>query len=708
MSVRVAIAVLAMAAFCGLASAAASAQSQTTPAEPPPSPAPLTVAVPLLATPPSMNGVIDESWQPAAKVSLGQDFTYRRPVDETTEVEIAQDASALDVAFVVTQREPRTESQQTNSSAVQSDDYVGVYLFPRGTQGFSYGFFANPRGTRYQTSSENSAYSPPWTAAGHVTSSGYVVTMRIPLDVIRSGGSTTWRAQFVRSTVATGGLAVWAFAPRASNASDATFAGTLVGVGAKSTALRPKPRAQLYALGERTTPAYGGNTSRLGADFSLPVTPTASFVGSIHPDYSNVELDQQTIVPSAFAYQYAEVRPFFTQAAQAFNYNVSCSNCPQLLYTPAIPTFREGYALEGTQGPVTFGAFDAIGYGRVDQAMAYDYGRSSPENFLAANFQRVAVDTATGIHDELESFQGGAGNQKTHMFVYLNAAFERGSLVPTPGQGNYFEYGGGYAGPTAIVVLNAQRVGAQFSPVDSFVPQTDLTGYEFFGKKTWTFKPGYFLHDVQVQDFYARYHNRFGQTDQTDASESVQLDFKNLITFRVNPSVSAVQVPSGELLPFDGNTLYLGYRVNTATPTYVQYSGGPYYHGELNAYRAVTVLPLRKRLHLTLEADEDKYLTVARGESTTNQWLQRASLDWQISKDASFDVGGRRIVGTFLPNAFQLPPFAYVNAGNVSVAFHYLSSRNEFYVVYGDPNSLATTPALFVKWIRYIGAPKGT
>ena len=89
-------------------------------------------------------------------------------------------------------------------------------------------------------------------------------------------------------------------------------------------------------------------------------------------------------------------------------------------------------------------------------------------------------------------------------------------------------------------------------------------------------------------------------------------------------------------------------------------------------------------------------------------WLERASLDYQLSKDASFDVGARRIIGGFLPNSFQLPPFGQVNAGNVSLAFHYLSRSNEFYVVYGDPNSLSTTPALFLKWIRYVGAPKGT
>jgi hypothetical protein len=43
----------------------------------------------------------------------------------------------------------------------------------------------------------------------------------------------------------------------------------------------------------------------------------------------------------------------------------------------------------------------------------------------------------------------------------------------------------------------------------------------------------------------------------------------------------------------------------------------------------------------------------------------------------------------------------------VSVAFHFLTAKNEYYAVYLDPNSLSTKPALFLKWIRYIGAEKG-
>lgn len=668
-----------------------------------------TVTVPTLAAPPSMGGVLDPSWDDAAKLTLALDFTYRRPAAETTEVRIAQDSTALDIAFVVTQTEPIVDRQQTNGSSVTSDDYVGVYLYPHGTVGFQYSFFANPAGTRYQTSSENSAYTPQWTAIGHSTPTGYVVTMRIPLEVIRSGGSTTWRAQFVRATVATNGLASWTFSQREQNVNDPAFAGTLVGVGVKrSTASRPKPRAQIYGLGEATTRANGGNTSRIGADFSLPVTPTASFVGTLHPDYSNVEIDQQTIAPSAFAYQYAEVRPFFTQAAQAFNYNFSCSDCPQLLYTPAIPTFREGYALEGTQGPVTFGGFDAIGDGRVDQAEAFDYNKETTENYFSANLQRVAVDTSNGVHDELNSFQGGISNQKTHFFVYGNVAFESGSLVSVPGDANYQEYGFGYASATTVAVLNAQRIGSQFDPVDSFVSQTDLTGFEWFARKTFNFSPTYFLHDIQVADFWARYHNSSGGLDQTDTAERTQFDFRNLITAKVNFSANGVQVADREFLPFDGNLLYLGYKVNTVTPTFVQHTYGKYYHGELDANTYLTTQPLRKRLNLTLEADQDTYFTRYPGETSATQWLERASLDWQITRDASFDVGARRIFGPYLPNSFALPPFGTVNASNVSVAFHLLNRRNEFYIVYGDPNSLSTTPALFVKWIRYIGAPKGT
>ena len=73
-------------------------------------------------------------------------------------------------------------------------------------------------------------------------------------------------------------------------------------------------------------------------------------------------------------------------------------------------------------------------------------------------------------------------------------------------------------------------------------------------------------------------------------------------------------------------------------------------------------------------------------------------------------AGPRRVIGSFLPTYNAPPTFTPVTGGNVSAAFHFLArdGKSEFYAVYGDPNSFSTTPAVFLKYIRYIGAPKGT
>ncbi len=405
--------------------------------------APPTLTLPA-APAPAMDGDLSQSWDGAATVHLDYDFTYRRPATSPATVRVTQDGAALYVAFEVTQKSVLV-NQHTNGSSVLSDDYVGIYLNPQGIEGFSYAFFANPIGTRYQTSSENSAYSPEWTAVAHSTPDGYAVAMRIPLSIIRSGGSHEWRMQFVRFSQATNSLDVWAHSSIASSASDPTFIGTVKGVGVapaglKSASARNPARFQPYALSESTSAENGGSTSRVGADFSLPLTPTASFVGTLHPDYSNVESDQQTIAPTAFARQYSEVRPFFTQLSSFFGENFICVACPQTLYTPAIPTFSQGYGAEGTQGRVTFAAFDALGLARTDQAESANYSYEDPQRAYAIEAQRVAVD-AYGLNDDTSSLDLGYQNQHTHFGVYSNNVFESGSLVTDGAQAQDREYG---------------------------------------------------------------------------------------------------------------------------------------------------------------------------------------------------------------------------------------------------------------------------
>jgi hypothetical protein len=685
---------------------------------------PPTIAAPAVSAP-AVAGTIDDSWSKAATVMLADDYTYRRAATESTKAYIMEDGSAIYVAFNVTQNEGITANQHTNGSSVQNDDYVGIYLDPQGQRGFSYAFFANPNGARYQTSSENSAYAPEWNAVAKRTSSGYTVTMRIPLDIMRTGGSQSWRVQFVRFTVATNALDVWSYSPIASSATDPTFIGTINGIGVapaggKSVAARNPLRLQPYALSEATSAVNGGSTSRVGADFSIPITPTASLVGTVHPDYSNVEADQQTIAPTAFARQYNEVRPFFTQLSSFFDSHFNCTNCPQTLYTPSIPTFAQGYGIEGTQGHFNFAGFDALGDGRTDQAQTINYSYEDPGQSIALNAQRVNV-AAYGLNDTTNTLDGGYFDQRAHVFLYSNNGVETGTLVTDPSLGTYHDLGLGYLTPLTIVTGGIQRIGADFAPLDGYTAQSDILGYQIYTSQTFNFAPKRLLHDIVVSNYFARYNNHFDLLSQTDSDPQINFDFRDLMTIHVYGVWNGVRTFANEFLPFDQTGAMVGYRFNTNTPTYVMFSGGPYYHGHLVAWTYLTTLPVTRRIHVALETDQDKYLTAYAGEATTDQWLERASVDWQLSREFQFDVGVRRIIGANLPNSIQPLTYAaapcvvnpyipgcFVNAGNVSIAAHFLQARNEFYVVYGNANNLATEPALFFKWIRYVGAGKGT
>lgn len=679
--------------------------------------------VPVLAAPAHLDGTIDDSWSKAASVPVSFDFTFQRQ-GEATVAWIGQDARALYVAFAVTQKEPLTSAQETNGPGVLNDDNVAVVMWPQGANGFQYRFSANARGARYQSSSENSSYSPQWSAVARRTSTGYTVTMRIPFDVIRSGSATEWEAQFERTTIATGGVQVWEHRANQRNPDDVAFAGTLQGISVhQNAATRPRPRLQLYGLSQFASAAAGGRTARMGADVALPLTATSSLLGTFHPDYSNLEVDQQTIAPNAYARQFNEFRPFFTQAASNFNQQFSCTNCPTTLYTPSIPQFREGYAYEGTQGPLSFGAFDAVGYSRSDSAEVLDYTINNPRTIAALNLQRISVNLP-GFRDDTTLIDAGYANQHTHYFVYFNGAEDRGTNVTEPGFGDYFEYGGGYVTQLTTAGITLQKIGSQFLPADGFVAQPNIAGYASFYNRTLNFSPTSSVQDIVAKTFFARYHDQSGNVAQTDGAASVQFDFRDLLSAQVYQGSTGIEVYNGAFLPFNSNGVYLGYKVKTTTPSSISWSTGLYFNGALNSWSYITTQPLRHRLNLSLEADENVYASKLTAEPVAKQWLERAGLDWQFSRQASLDVGVRRIIGRNLPNSFQVPdfptslapcgtpngfnPFDCVNAANASFAFHFLESKNEFYVVYGNPNSLATTPALYLKWIRYIGAEKGT
>lgn len=694
------------------------------------------IDAPLVKTPPPINGDITApQWQHAAKVTLTRNLRDLSAPDQPTTVYALTDGTYLYVAFEAKQSQTIQASQHTNDVGQGTDDYVAVYLWPGGVNGFSYSFSANPIGTHYQSSSENTAYAPSWSSSGHLIAGGYAVTMRIPLKAMRGAGKAPWRVQFERFVQATKDDYIWPYDAAEPYAGNPLAAGFLTGLGAH-VAKRPQARFGLYGLGAIASRSAGGSTSRMGLDASIPITESASFVAAIHPDYSNVELDQQSIAPTAFQRYYNEVRPFFTQLANFYN-DFTCVGCPgiQELYTPSIPTPRDAYAIEGKQGGLSFSGFDAVGIGRNDTAQALTYATNDQKTDLSV--QRVSVDgydvcpgiagasamDCFGVPDvhNVNTLYGVRHDSLQGLFEYLNFGTNSGTFVSDPGKAQRLDFGMGMYDKNSFFGGSIREIGAQYYPIDGYIQQTDLLGYDLNANKTWYLNKDSFITRFLAYLNLDRYHNSAGQLDLTDNQAAIGFDFRPRMHFRIQTGSDYTRLPDGNFVPINQNGINLSYNYNTAVPTQISYFTGRYGPARLDSWTRSTSIKVGTRGSITLEADNNiQWMDF--GAPRNMLWLERVGYAYQNGKDSSIAIGVRRIIGAYplleLPAG---PPSARVryqpcstkynpcfNDWNLSAAFYKRFPHDELYVVYGDASRLITVPQLIIKLIHYFGAEKGT
>ncbi len=684
------------------------------------------MTVPVTQTaPPLAPSAAAAAWSPSAAAPLKWDVGHARAAQDATTVRVSTDGKFLYLRFEAQQSEPLMAAQHSddtvaggsniNGGIAWTDDAVWVNLWPTGPAGFQYQFESNPNGAHNEASSENIAFAPAWDSHGAATADGYVVTMAIPLRVIHGAHPGTWRAQFVRYVRSTGALNVWSYDQSQTNPDDPSHAGSLsIPLVAKPPL--PKPRVGLYALGEFASAPAGGSTSRVGADFSVPVAQTAAIFGTLHPDYSNVEIDQQTISPSVYQRVYSEVRPFFTQAAPYYdNFNCDvCNGFRTTLYTPAIPTPSQGYAFEGREGSFGLAGFDAIGEGRNDAAGALDY--TSDDNHWNASFQHVIADIP-GVNDVAD--EGGVNFfDGKYTSLYANYATDRGTNVLDPGQGNWLDMGGAYISQKYAFAASYRDVGTYFNPVDGFNSHPGIAGYGLFGARVWTFSPKDFLSSFGVSLFGDRYQGPMYGQAQSD--NQVLVDFLTKGTWDVQLfSGSNYWRFGSELEPISQSggfsvTYHSGMQNNlnnfpthgsSATPTQVQWYTGNYgIGGRLDTWFRNSTIRVGNRGSLTFTLD-DTAQYFHQGEANI-QWFDGVAYAYQVSANSSFAIGVRRVIG--------YPP--QPNGGgncegacsNLSIAYHLRLLHEELYVAYGNPNTLITVPQTIIKVIFYAGGEKGT
>lgn len=677
------------------------------------------IAIPSTTAAPPIDGTLDSPvWKSAAIAHIGYDLRYHSPATQPTTVYLLTDGPFLYVGIEARQTPTIRATEHTNGVGLDTDDEVQVDLWPNGTSGFRYKFTSTPIGTHYQFSTENNSFEPEWWTAGRIVDGGYTITMKIPLAVMHGTGSGAWRVQFIRYVAVTNDVFVWSWGAAQQNFNDVTYSGALSGLP-RLSAQRGRPRAGVYALGELAPPRNGGDTSRVGADVSIPIVTGTSFVGTFHPDYSNVEVDQQTIAPTAFQRFFNDFRPFFTQGANVYSYPQGvCAQCPGIaeFYTPAIPTPRDGYAIEGQRGLFSYGALHTEITGRTDTGDAIDY--VSPDQRTAVDFQGSQVDAAAGllgtssVHDVADGFTY-TENDLTNFETFARYSNDAGTDVLDPGQAQRYEAGAQlYDATGANVTAVVRKIGLYFHPVDGFVQHSDLAGYDVDFFKPFKFATTDRFTEFDVTGDLARYHDHTGALDQTNELVNASLTTRTLFNFQASTGSSYVLLPGvpAVFTPITQTGGQIGYNLNGLLPSFVGFNHGRFGPGDLDSWFRSATFRTGTRGALTLEADDtDQFGDL--GERET-QWLERLDYAYQSGPDQSYALGVRRIIGVaplLLPlTRQQIDALPAADAWNLSAAYHKKIPGGELYVVYGDAAAFATSPRFIIKYIKYFGADKGT
>jgi hypothetical protein len=686
-------------------------------------------AVKLQTDPPLDPALSDPVWKTAVTATDFMDLTTRKPAALPTTAYVLYDDHSVYVGFVAEQAGvPIHNAQTTNGVGFGQDDAVGVGIDTSGQGSQVYYFEATPRGTRYQQSSESSRYAPAWQVKTAVNGSTWSAMFQIPLSDLRAAGgaNVTWRFNFVRIVAGVGEHYTWAYdglmqdgqPPAYPFFTDTRWWPTLTGLSLPSTAGKPKPRAEIYGLSsigadrnvfQQANQTFAKQPVRnYGLDFVYPLASTAAFVGTLNPDFSNVEVDQQTIVPQEFQLNLAEYRPFFAQGAQYFNPNPMALNgnfgaADQILYTPSIGTFDRAFKVEGTEGTDQFGMMQIRGLTGDNQALddqAFGFKHTlSDRSFLYWTDGVLAHHGGVGNDSAYEG--GVAGRNLKSGFVYgINQAFEDTAIISQPDQ--TFAYARNAFvddhRPNYEWYIGWQDISPGWAPLDGFTNYNDARGPVYSADFTTT-TPG-----LKSWNGYAtvdRYLTRSGTVRAADFFGTTDFTLHNLIHITLQQQTSSLNDPTitnGENQPFHQSTAILGFRDGTSSPIDLSYGAGPWATYYLQQFNMSTTTPLGSRFNLSAVyagTHERSDLIGVNG-----QILRSLTLGTAISPDANLSLSLRSINGT---GGFATPGV------NFAGGFHWrFKSGSELFMNYGSPAAPQTLYRFITKFLWRIGGGAGT
>ena len=273
----------------------------------------------------------DEAWKQAASV---KNFYSVLPMDTgmakvPTEVRMCFDDKNIYILAICTKTikgPDMVESLRRDFSFQKNDNFI-FFLDPFDDQTSGFTFGANAAGAQwdgslYEGGKADLNWDSKWYSVVKSTKDQYIFEASIPFKTIRyKKGLKEWGINFSRNDLKSTEKSSWAPVPRQFPTASLAYTGVLEWdepPPAQGTNFSLIP----YLLGGVSNDNTSGNNNSLksdiGLDAKLAVTSSLNLDLTIHPDFSQVDVDKQVVNLSRFELFFPEKRQFFLENNDIF------------------------------------------------------------------------------------------------------------------------------------------------------------------------------------------------------------------------------------------------------------------------------------------------------------------------------------------------------------------------------------------------------
>ena len=342
-----------------LAGSTASAQA--------PSASERSLAIPRVATPPSLEDYLDGT--PRTDEVAVTTFVQREPGDgvpasQPTEAYLSYDADHLYVVFIARDREPgRVRASLTRREGFSNNDWVGLMLDTFQDRRRAYLFIVNPLGVQMDGVTTDGAmdddytFDTVWQSRGRLTDFGYVVWMAIPFKSLRfpPAAEQSWGIAVARMINRNNETSYW---PSITRRVSGTVRQLATATGLRDVSAGRNYQFIPYGAFTRARfldvegPAFETDSvARAGVDGKVVVKDAFTVDLTLNPDFSQVESDEpQVTINQRFEVFFPEKRPFFIENAAYFETPIN------LFFSRRIADPQFGARLTGKQAGWTVAA----------------------------------------------------------------------------------------------------------------------------------------------------------------------------------------------------------------------------------------------------------------------------------------------------------------------------------------------------------------